>query len=144
MHRDRPRALVIACPDGCGEKLTVNLDPALGPPWRLYHTKRGLTLYPSVWRDSGCGSHFIVWNNTVQWCDRWEAGNREPEPEQAFPDLVREVAARLDERLRPYVTVAGELDEVPWEVLRACRALARAGRAVEGTGKQSGWFRRSV
>ena len=54
VHRGRARSLVMACPDGCGERLTVNLDPEAGPAWRAYQTPRGLTLYPSVWRESGC------------------------------------------------------------------------------------------
>ena len=54
VERGRPRSFVIACPDGCGEHLTINLDDRSGPAWRWYETNRGITLFPSVWRDSGC------------------------------------------------------------------------------------------
>jgi hypothetical protein len=58
--RGRPRAIVMACPDGCGETLVVNLDGRAGKAWRFDMRRGGLTLFPSVWRDGGCGSHFIV------------------------------------------------------------------------------------
>ncbi|WP_442869546.1 DUF6527 family protein [Bradyrhizobium sp. CCBAU 11386] len=32
------------------------------------------TLYPSFWRDGGCGSHFIIWRGQLLWCDRFEEG----------------------------------------------------------------------
>ena len=53
--RGRPRAIVMACPDGCGETLVVNLDGRAGKAWR-FDMRGGLTLYPSVWREGGCGS----------------------------------------------------------------------------------------
>jgi hypothetical protein len=139
VHRGKARAFVIACPDGCGERLTINLDPALGPPWRFYQTPRGVTLFPSVWRDSGCGSHFIVWNSSLIWCDRWEDGNREPETSSV---LLARVHAQLTDELRNYVDIATQLNEIPWDVQRACRILVRAGSAHEGAGKQRGHYRR--
>jgi hypothetical protein len=66
------------CPDGCGETLVVNLDPRAGKAWKLDMRTGKATLYPSVWRDGGCGSHFIVWRGDVLWCDRFEEGNVEP------------------------------------------------------------------
>jgi len=50
--RGRPRSFVIACPDGCGEHLTINLDEQAGPAWRLYTGRRGLTLFPSICSNS--------------------------------------------------------------------------------------------
>src|SRR4051812_45982925 len=63
------RSAVIKCPCGCGEELVINLDRRVGPAWRLYRDERGLTLYPSVWRDSGCCTHFILWHDTVFMCN---------------------------------------------------------------------------
>jgi len=31
-----------------------------------------MSLYPSYWRDTACGSHFIIWNNNINWCSGWE------------------------------------------------------------------------
>src|SRR5580658_1838817 len=63
------RSIAIACPDGCGEHLTINLDPRAGPAWRYYGRGADVSLYPSIWRDSGCRSHFIVWRSHIYWCD---------------------------------------------------------------------------
>lgn len=39
-----------------------------------------------------------------------------------------------------FVQIADDLDDVPWDVLAACRSLARQGILDEGTGKQRGIF----
>jgi hypothetical protein len=60
VRRGVDRSLTMLCPDGCGETLTVNLDRRTGPAWRLYVEGQAVSLFPSVWRNSGCRSHFIV------------------------------------------------------------------------------------
>src|SRR3954470_19533554 len=72
VHRGRPRSLLIACPDGCGETLSINLDPRGGKAWRLYRKGSAISLSPSVWRDGGCESHFIVWRSRIIWCGPYE------------------------------------------------------------------------
>ena len=66
--RDRPRSVVFRCPCRCGETLVINLDPGAGRAWRLRSDEHGLTLMPSVWRTTGCQSHFIVWRSGIWWC----------------------------------------------------------------------------
>jgi hypothetical protein len=44
--------------------------------------------------------------------------------------------------LIPFPEIADALDEVPWDVLMACRRLARLGLAREGKGKERGAFGR--
>src|SRR3954451_5083712 len=78
VRRGALRSVLMRCPDGCGETLVVNLDPRAGKAWKLDMRAGKATLYPSVWRDGGCGSHFIVWRGHVLWCDRFEEGNVEP------------------------------------------------------------------
>lgn len=68
VRRDYFRNAVMHCPCGCGELLVVNLDPEAGPSWRVRVQGGSLTLMPSVWRDSGCHSHFVLWENHVWWC----------------------------------------------------------------------------
>ena len=70
------RSLVMRCPDGCGETLAINLDPRMAKAWRFYERRGQATLFPSVWRDSGCESHFIVWRGKILWCGL--PGNTEP------------------------------------------------------------------
>jgi Family of unknown function (DUF6527) len=122
------RSLVIQCPDDCGDVITVNLDPRAGPAWHLYRRRNGaMTLYPSVWRDSGCGAHFILWRDKLLWTDI--------DNEIAWHDEA--LRRRILERLPPpgtpamhFEELAATLGEAPWEVLWECRALARGGFAV--------------
>ena len=41
----------------------------------------------------------------------------------------------------PYPEIADQLDEIPWDVLDACRHLARCGVIIEGSGKLELHFR---
>lgn len=133
------RSLVMACPDGCGDILTINLDGRAGPAWRLYSDRRGTSLFPSVWRDSGCQSHFIVWRSHIFWCDFDDEAMDDQNDE-----IERRVADALSHNFRSYVDIAQAIDEVPWAVLVACQRLARQGVAEAGTGKQRDSFRRHV
>lgn len=122
------RSVVIQCPDGCGDVITLNLDRRAGPAWQLYRRRDGtMTLYPSVWRDSGCGAHFIVWRDKILWCDR--------DDEVVWHDHA--LRAQILDRLPPadmpplhFEELAAILRESPWDVLWECRAMARAGLAV--------------
>jgi hypothetical protein len=120
------RSLIIRCPDVCGELITVNLDPRAGAAWRLYERRGKLTVYPSVWRESGCKAHFIVWQDRLIWCDA------EDRVEWNDADLQVAVRARLPrphEPHRHYEEIAAGLDAIPWEVLWVCQNLVHQGRA---------------
>jgi hypothetical protein len=144
IERGRPRWLLLACPCGCGDEIPINLDARAGKAWRLYrHDRFGVSLYPSVWRDTDCGSHFIIWRNRIYlfgrgYGDYYSSGDL---GDQAA--IVDAVHARLPTSSSvSFADIAESLGEVPWDVLDVCRHLARAGRAQEGTGKQRGMFRR--
>lgn len=95
VERGRLRAIVFHCPCGCRDKVVINLDPDVGAAWRLRVENDRVTLMPSVWRDSKCASHFILWKGRVFWChDDGEIG---------LPDEVDEElrAARADVDLLP-------------------------------------------
>jgi hypothetical protein len=66
--RDTPRAALFDCPCGCGEVVVINTDPRTGPAWRIRIDPAGATLMPSVWRTTGCRSHFIIWRSRIWWC----------------------------------------------------------------------------
>ncbi|WP_363201475.1 DUF6527 family protein [Phenylobacterium sp.] len=57
------------CPCGCRETLHVRFLPNRRPRWDLVvGADRTATLHPSVWRQVGCGSHFILTKGNVRWC----------------------------------------------------------------------------
>lgn len=144
IERGRPRLLVLACPCGCGEHVPVNLDTRLGPAWHYYMPhKGGMSLFPSVWRESGCRSHFIIWRNQIWLLGR---GDETVDDDRYTADGVptREDVLSLlpNAGFVPFSKIAERLNAVPWDVLSVCRRLVSEGKAVEGRDKQRGQFRR--
>lgn len=129
------RSLVIRCPCGCGADIVVNLDRRAGAAWRLFRRSSALTLYPSVWREGGCQSHFIVWNDRILWMDgKDEYWEREGTLDERVIPLLK------DQQRANVVQLADALDEIPWAVHASCRRLVEAGYAREGQGDANGWF----
>ena len=60
--------VMFVCPCGCGAPIALNALPDASPRWRLYESTDGPTLSPSVWRTTGCRSHFILRGGLVIWC----------------------------------------------------------------------------
>jgi hypothetical protein len=143
VSRVNPRWLLMSCPCGCGAELPINLDPRSGAAWRIYRDrKHGISIYPSIWRDSDCRSHFIVWRNKIflfgQYSDEFDSAS----PKRDSLTLRTIVANRIPTAdFVSYVEVADSLGAVPWDVLDACRYLTRSGSLEEGTGKHRGTFR---
>lgn len=142
VKRGVPRSFVIRCPDGCGETLTINLDPRTDKAWRFYRKRNQVSVFPSVWRDTGCGSHFIIWNHSIVWCEERNSDR----------DVVVEDEAELRQRVleicsdfwQHFVQLAERLDEVPWDVARACSYLTwRMGVLEEGGDTLKGYFKLS-
>lgn len=145
IERGYPRWVVMKCPDGCGDELPINIDRNAGPAWRLYHSPRlGLTLYPSVWRDTGCESHFIVWRNHIilfEGLDDWE--NDKFWEDQSYDNLRVAVLGRMPkDKMAHFSEIADELGELPWDVLRVCRDLVKRKLAIEGEKKLRQRFKR--
>ena len=64
-------AIGMRCPCGCGETIELALLPVVAPRWDLSVDSKGRpTLNPSIWKASGCRSHFWIRRGIVQWCDR--------------------------------------------------------------------------
>lgn len=58
------------CPCGCGERIELMLIREVKPRWDLNIDKKGFPgLKPSVWRNTGCHSHFWLLSGRVHWCD---------------------------------------------------------------------------
>lgn len=143
VERARPRLLVLMCPCGCGEIFATNLDGQAGKAWRLYRKGGSITVFPSVWRDSGCESHFIIFKNQIFLFGRWrddEEGDLWANEDTLNRDDVLEALSR--DSLESVTTIADRIDALPWDVLNICRRLVYDGVAVEGTKGQRGSFRR--
>jgi hypothetical protein len=61
--------LIMRCPCGCGASIYLNLLPDDRPLWKLeIHEDGTFSLSPSVWRTTGCRSHFFVRRSRIEWC----------------------------------------------------------------------------
>ncbi|MFA5833943.1 MAG: DUF6527 family protein [Bacteroidota bacterium] len=138
VERGSLRSLVCMCPCGCAEQITINLDIRTGKAWKMYRKVKGMSLYPSVWRDSGCKSHFIIWNNRVLWLDDdWWFEE----------DNIVEITKRILPLFTPdefihFRDIAESIEEIPWSVLRSCRELVNQGIIIEGEDEMKGFYRK--
>jgi hypothetical protein len=126
--RGHPRLMVMRCPCGCGDDLLINLDFRAGPAWRLYRRKGRITVFPSYWRDSHCGSHFVLWSNRIEWCS--SSDDDQNDIWENVPEAIEQsVLSVLTAEYRRYEDLAETLDMIPWEVLQACKQLDKKGLA---------------
>lgn len=62
-------AAAMICPCGCGQVIELNLLKQARPCWSAEeHADGTVSLEPSVWRQKGCRSHFIVRHGRIHWC----------------------------------------------------------------------------
>ena len=58
------------CPCGCGDTIELLVIKEAKPRWDIAVNAKGQpTLSPSVWRKTGCRSHFWLRRGRVEWCD---------------------------------------------------------------------------
>jgi hypothetical protein len=139
IHRGVARMLLMHCPCGCEDNLVINLDSRAGPAWRIYRRGEAISLHPSYWRDTKCESHFILWRNSINWCD-WD----DDSIWSTSSSMAERVLQALPEYFISYEDLAEKLEEVPWDVLQACHALVRQGKAVANIKRRKGEFKRVV
>ncbi len=66
---DGPYAAAMLCPCGCREVIELMVMEGVSPRWDVWVDDRSRpTLRPSIWRQSGCRSHFWVRGGRVIWC----------------------------------------------------------------------------
>lgn len=59
---------LVPCPCKCGELIHACLMRSRNPHWELSLEPDGYpTLAPSLWRSTGCGSHFFIRQGNVLW-----------------------------------------------------------------------------
>jgi Family of unknown function (DUF6527) len=67
---DVPWSAALLCPCGCNSLIQLSLLKGERPHWTLKtDAKDAATLTPSVWRTSGCRSHFSLSMGRVVWSD---------------------------------------------------------------------------
>lgn len=69
IHENNPYWAMFKCPCGCGTVISLSLQKIHKPSWTVEKTKAGRpSLYPSVWQNTGCCSHFWIKDGRVNWC----------------------------------------------------------------------------
>lgn len=143
VDRQGPRWLILSCPCGCGAEVPVNLDRRAGPAWRIYESPKGTSLYPSVWRDTDCESHFIIWRNVIFLFGYRDDDSWETKVEVGENWLLDRVLEILSDREQSAEEISDQIPESePWDVFHCCRRLCMQGKAVEGRWQDRGRFRR--
>ena len=71
-HKELPKWALMRCPCGCGEILILSLMKRFRNYWQYETDTWGrITLTPSVWKNDGCRSHFILKKGKVVWCKNY-------------------------------------------------------------------------
>jgi len=136
---DEARQVLIQCPCGCGLIITANLDERVGPAWRWYRNVAGNTLYPSVWLETGCKSHFVIWADRI-WL--WEDGT-DAFGESSEDGVESQILASLpSETWVAVLELAERVRTTPWDALSACRRLKHSGEVEERSRSGDAAFRR--
>ena len=69
VYEGRPIWALFRCPCGCGTVISLSLQKVHNPNWTVEKTSTGRpTIYPSVWQNKGCYSHFWIRDGRVYWC----------------------------------------------------------------------------
>lgn len=63
----RKKWMLLRCPCGCGDVITLSLQTVHRPHWSIHEKNGRPYLFPSVWRDVGCYSHFWIKDGRVFW-----------------------------------------------------------------------------
>ncbi|MBA4409721.1 MAG: hypothetical protein C0397_09910 [Odoribacter sp.] len=60
---------IFRCPCGCENIISLPLQNTHNPFWEISHSiDNRPTLYPSIWQNEGCLSHFWIEAGKIKWC----------------------------------------------------------------------------
>ena len=60
----------ISCPGGCGQKISLSLNPNQRPRWTIITDFwQRPTIHPSIHQKNACGCHFWIKKGQVVWCE---------------------------------------------------------------------------
>jgi hypothetical protein len=121
----------------------VNLDREVGPAWTVYCEGPDISLFPSIWLETECHCHFIVWRSRLY---VFSTSRARGIPSTALPiseELIDNIMQVLPGKgLVQFTDVAEALDVVPWDVLEACNILVKRGVITRGKGSKENFFGR--
>jgi Family of unknown function (DUF6527) len=61
--------VAMLCPCGCSAVIQLCVLPDSRPSWSVSrHADGTVSLSPSVWRTTGCRSHFFLRRGRIDWC----------------------------------------------------------------------------
>ena len=70
IYQGKPLWVLFQCPCGCSTVISLSLQNIHKPHWTVSKSTAGRpTLYPSVWQNKGCCSHFWIKDGRVYLCD---------------------------------------------------------------------------
>ncbi len=65
---EQPWSAAFLCPCGCQATISLSLIPHDSPRWKIrLHVDGSISLIPSIWRTTGCHSHFFINRGRVLW-----------------------------------------------------------------------------
>lgn len=68
VYRNTPYWALFSCPCSCGALISLPLQNTHKPNWRVDESKGGRpSVYPSIWQNKGCLSHFWIIDGKVNW-----------------------------------------------------------------------------
>jgi hypothetical protein len=69
VYKKKPIWALFKCPCGCGYVISLPLQKPHKPKWTLSKSEsQRPNVYPSVWQNKGCHSHFWIEDGKVIWC----------------------------------------------------------------------------
>jgi hypothetical protein len=69
VYKGSPIWALFRCPCGCRTVISLSLQKIHTPKWTVKNNSSGRpSLYPSVWQNKGCCSHFWIKDGRVYWC----------------------------------------------------------------------------
>lgn len=69
IYKKEPYWAVFKCPCGCSSIISLPLQKSHNPHWSVDSSKTGRpSVYPSVWQNKGCLSHFWIDDGKINWC----------------------------------------------------------------------------
>lgn len=69
VHKGIPYWALFRCPCGCNCIISLSLQKMHNPRWMASKSQSGRpTLYPSVWQNKDCCSHFWIEDGRIYWC----------------------------------------------------------------------------